>query len=87
MPNIASPLIVQVSLSIGTAIIAEASLSFLGLGVQAPQSSWGIVLKSAFDHMTQHPWLVFPPSIAIALTVLSLNLIGDGLRDALGRVR
>ncbi|HRE00013.1 MAG TPA: ABC transporter permease [Ilumatobacteraceae bacterium] len=87
LPNIASPLIVQVSLSIGTAILAEASLSFLGLGVQAPTPSWGIMLKSAFDFISRHPWMVLPPSLTIAFTVLALNIIGDGLRDALGKVR
>ncbi|HWL42704.1 MAG TPA: ABC transporter permease [Ilumatobacter sp.] len=87
LPNISSALIVQVSLSIGTAIIAEASLSFLGLGVQAPQSSWGIMLRSAFDFISRESWMILPPSVMIAATVLSLNLIGDGLRDALGRVR
>ena len=87
LPNISSALIVQVSLSIGTAIIAEASLSFLGLGVQAPQSSWGIMLRSAFDFISRESWMIIPPSVMIAATVLSLNLIGDGLRDALGRVR
>ncbi|MEX2626752.1 MAG: ABC transporter permease [Ilumatobacteraceae bacterium] len=87
LPNISSSLIVQVSLSIGTAIIAEASLSFLGLGVQAPDSSWGIMLRSAFEFISREAWMIVPPSIMIAATVLSLNLIGDGLRDALGRVR
>jgi ABC-type dipeptide/oligopeptide/nickel transport system permease subunit len=87
LPNIASPLIVQVSLSIGTAILAEASLSFLGLGVQPPTASWGIMLRSAFDFISRHPWMILPPSMAIALTVLALNIIGDGLRDALGKVR
>lgn len=86
LPNVASSLIVQVSLSIGTAILAEASLSFLGLGVQPPTPSWGIMLKSAFDFISGHPWMVFVPSTVIGLTVLSLNVFGDGLRDALGRV-
>jgi len=87
LPNIASPLIVSVSLNIGTAILSEASLSFLGLGVQAPTASWGIMLKSAFEFISQHPWMILPPSLMIACTVLALNIIGDGLRDALGRVR
>lgn len=87
LPNISSSLIVQVSLAIGTAIIAEASLSFLGLGVQAPRSSWGIMLRSSFDFISREPWMILPPSLMIAATVLSLNLIGDGLRDSLGRVR
>lgn len=86
LPNVASALIVQVSLSIGTAILAEASLSFLGLGVQHPTPSWGIMLKSAFNFISGHPWMVFVPSTVIGLTVLSLNVFGDGLRDALGRV-
>jgi ABC-type dipeptide/oligopeptide/nickel transport system permease subunit len=86
LPNITSPLIVQVSLSIGTAILAEASLSFLGLGVPPPTSSWGIMLKTAFDFIGSQAWLVLIPSTVIALTVLALNLLGDGLRDALGRV-
>jgi peptide/nickel transport system permease protein len=86
LPNITSPLIVQVSLSVGTAILAEASLSFLGLGVTPPTSSWGIMLKTAFDFIGSQAWLVLIPSTVIALTVLALNLLGDGLRDALGRV-
>jgi peptide/nickel transport system permease protein len=86
LPNIVSPLIVQISLSIGTAILAEASLSFLGLGVKPPTSSWGIMLKTAFDFIGSQAWLVLIPSTVIALTVLALNLLGDGLRDALGRV-
>jgi peptide/nickel transport system permease protein len=86
LPNIMSPLIVQVSLSIGTAILAEASLSFLGLGMKPPTSSWGIMLKTGFDFIGSHAWLVLIPSTAIALTVLALNMLGDGLRDALGRV-
>lgn len=86
LPNITSPLIVQVSLSVGTAILAEASLSFLGLGVTPPTSSWGIMLKTAFDFIGSQAWLVLIPSAVIALTVLALNLLGDGLRDALGRV-
>ncbi|HEX7097408.1 MAG TPA: ABC transporter permease [Acidimicrobiales bacterium] len=86
LPNIASPLIVQVSLSIGTAILAEASLSFLGLGVAPPTASWGIMLKSSFSFIGTHAWQIFIPSGAILLTVLALNVLGDGLRDALGRL-
>ena len=87
LPNIASPLIVQVSLSIGTAILAEASLSFLGLGVQAPGASWGTMLQSAFERIVQHWWMIVPSSMAIAMTVFALNVAGDGLRDSLGKVR
>jgi peptide/nickel transport system permease protein len=84
-PNVAAPLIVQVAVSFGYALLAEAGLSFLGLGVQPPDASWGTMLQSAFAFILSSPWQLFPPGIAIALTVLSFNLVGDGLRDALGR--
>lgn len=87
VPNSIQPVLVQTSVLMGSALIAEATLSFLGLGVQPPTASWGIMLKSAFDFISQHPWMILPPSLTIALTVLSLNLIGDGMRDALGKVR
>lgn len=84
-PNVAAPLIVQVAISFGYALLAEAGLSFLGLGVQPPNSSWGTMLQDAYQFILVSPWGLFPPGIAIALTVLSFNLVGDGLRDALGR--
>jgi peptide/nickel transport system permease protein len=84
-PNVASPLIVQVALSFGYALLAEAGLSFLGFGVQPPNASWGTMLQSAYQFINDKPWPLFPPGIAIALTVLAFNLVGDGLRDALGR--
>lgn len=87
LPNIASPLIVQATLSFGVAVIAEASLSFLGLGVRPPTPSWGIMLRSAFDLITREPWMVFVPATAMAATVMALNYVGDGLRAALGGVR
>jgi peptide/nickel transport system permease protein len=83
LPNIAPPLMVQATLAIATAIIAEASLSFLGLGQQPPLPSWGSMLNSAQRFLTQAPWLAIFPGAAIFLAVLSFNLIGDGLRDAL----
>jgi ABC-type dipeptide/oligopeptide/nickel transport system permease subunit len=86
VPNIAPSIVVQVALSIGTALLAEASLSFLGIGVKPPTSSWGLMLRTAYDNITVHPWLILPPAVAIALTVLAWNLLADGLRDALGRV-
>lgn len=86
LPNIASPLIVECSLAVGIGILAEASMSFLGLGVRPPTSSWGLMLGLAFNQLQQHPWMIFVPATAIALTVLALNLVGDGLRDALGKV-
>jgi peptide/nickel transport system permease protein len=83
LPNILPALIVQATLSIATAIIAEASLSFLGLGQQPPAPSWGSMLNTAQRFLTQAPWMAIWPGIAIFLTVLSFNLLGDGLRDAL----
>jgi len=83
LPNIVPALLVQATLSIAAAIIAEASLSFLGLGQQPPAPSWGSMLNSAQRFLASAPWLAIWPGIAIFLTVLSFNLVGDGLRDAL----
>ena len=83
LPNIVPPVLVQSTLAIAQAIIAEASLSFLGLGQQPPAPSWGSMLNSAQRFLTQAPWLAIFPGIAIFLAVLSFNLMGDGLRDAL----
>ena len=83
LPNIVPPVLVQASLAIAAAIIAEASLSFLGLGQQPPAPSWGSMLNSAQRFLTQAPWLAIFPGLAIFLAVISFNLIGDGLRDAL----
>ncbi len=83
LPNILPPVLVQCTLAIATAIIAEASLSFLGLGQQPPAPSWGSMLNSAQQFLTQAPWLAIFPGAAIFLAVLSFNLVGDGLRDAL----
>ena len=82
-PNIVPPVLVQATLAIATAIIAEASLSFLGLGQQPPAPSWGSMLNSAQRFLTQAPWLAIFPGAAIFLAVLAFNLVGDGLRDAL----
>ncbi len=83
LPNIVPPLLVQATLTIATAIIAEASLSFLGLGQQPPEPSWGSMLNSAQRFLTQAPWLAIFPGAAIFLAVLAFNLVGDGMRDAL----
>jgi peptide/nickel transport system permease protein len=83
LPNILPALIVQATISIATAIIAEASLSFLGLGQQPPAPSWGSMLNTAQRFLTNAPWMAIWPGIAIFLVVLSFNLLGDGLRDAL----
>ncbi len=83
LPNIVPPLLVQGTLSIAEAIIAEASLSFLGLGQQPPSPSWGSMLNSAQRFLTQAPWMSIYPGLAIFVVVLAFNLLGDGLRDAL----
>jgi peptide/nickel transport system permease protein len=83
LPNVLPPIIVQASLTIATAIIAEASLSFLGLGQLPPAPSWGSMLNTAKDFVSQAPWMSIFPGIAIFLAVLGFNLLGDGLRDAL----
>jgi len=83
LPNIMPPLIVQATITIATAIIAEASLSFLGLGLQPPNPSWGSMLNTGKNFMVQAPWMSIFPGSAIFLVVLGFNLLGDGLRDAL----
>lgn len=83
LPNCMAPLIVTGTLSIGTAIIVEASLSFLGLGTQPPTPSWGYDLNASVSLIQINPWLSIFPGTAILLTVLGFNLFGDGLRDAL----
>jgi len=83
LPNILPPLAVQASLSIAAAIIAEASLSFLGLGQQPPDPSWGSMLNAAQRFLSNAPWMALWPGLAIFLTVMAFNLLGDGLRDAL----
>jgi peptide/nickel transport system permease protein len=83
LPNIMPALLVQATLSIAAAIIAEAALSFLGLGQQPPAPSWGSMLNAAQRFLTNAPWMAVWPGLAIFLVVLSFNLVGDGLRDAL----
>lgn len=82
LPNIVPPLLVQATLTIATAIIAEASLSFLGLGQQPPAPSWGSMLNTAQRFIEQAPWMAIFPGLSIVLVVLGFNLLGDGLRDA-----
>jgi peptide/nickel transport system permease protein len=83
LPNILAPLIVQASLAMAAAIIAEASLSFVGLGQQPPDPSWGSMLNTAKNYVDNAPWMAIWPGAAIFLLVLSFNLLGDGLRDVL----
>ena len=83
LPNCAAPLIVQATLAFSSAILEAAGLGFLGLGVQAPTPEWGSMLASARDALQRAPWVLSLPGLAILVTVLSVNLVGDGLRDAL----
>lgn len=83
LPNIFAPIIVQASLSLAFAILSEAALSFLGLGVQPPQPSWGRMLADGRGFIKQAPWIGVFPGLAILVTVMAFNLVGDGLRDAL----
>jgi peptide/nickel transport system permease protein len=82
LPNAVGPIIVESTLEMGYAIMEEAGLSFLGFGIMPPTPSWGNLLNDAWEHMTKHPWLAFFPGLMIFLTIISINYIGDGLRDA-----
>jgi peptide/nickel transport system permease protein len=83
LPNVTAPILVQATLAIAAAVIAEASLSFLGLGQQPPAPSWGSMLNTARNYIDHAPWMAVWPGLCIFLLVLSFNLLGDGLRDAL----
>jgi peptide/nickel transport system permease protein len=83
LPNIVQPLLVQAAVGMAAAVLAEATLSFLGLGVQPPTATWGAMLNDARSHLFESPYLVFFPAVAVALCVLAFNLVGDGLRDYL----
>ncbi len=83
LPNVLTPVIVAATLGIGNAILAEAALSYLGLGVQPPTASWGNIIQSGGDRIIDAWWITTFPGLAIVLTVMSFNLVGDGLRDAL----
>lgn len=83
IPNVIGPIIVYTTLTIPGVILLESFLSFLGLGVQPPQSSWGSLISSGVDVMEEFPWLLIFPGLALSITLFSLNFLGDGLRDAL----
>ncbi|MBT9775487.1 ABC transporter permease subunit [Clostridium sp. MCC353] len=83
LPNAISPLIVQITMSLGQSILAAATLSFLGLGVQPPSPEWGAMVSDGRNYLRNYPYLALFPGLCIMLTVLSFNLLGDGLRDAL----
>jgi oligopeptide transport system permease protein len=83
LPNIAGPVIVYATLTIPSVMLLEAFLSFLGLGVQPPASSWGILIREGAESMESYPWLLLYPGVVLSATLFSLNFIGDGLRDAI----
>jgi len=83
IPNVLGPVIVYITLTIPAVMLFEAFLSFLGLGIQPPQSSWGVLIANGVESMEEHPWLLIAPGVALSLTLFSLNFLGDGLRDAL----
>jgi peptide/nickel transport system permease protein len=82
MPNAITPLIVQGTLGIGTAVLEVAALSFLGIAAQQPLAEWGLMIGAERNQLFTAPWLVLAPGVALSLTVLGFNLLGDGLRDA-----
>lgn len=87
LPNLLSPLVIQITILMGVAVLAEASLSFLGLGVQPPGASWGLMLGRSFPYMGRAPHTVISAGLAISITVVAFNVLGDGFRDSLGRER
>jgi oligopeptide transport system permease protein len=83
LPNALGPIVVAISLGLPAAILAESTLSFLGLGVQAPRASWGALIEQGTDYLDLYPWLVVPPMVALALALTGFTLLGDAMRDAL----
>ncbi|MBC8444880.1 MAG: ABC transporter permease [Chloroflexi bacterium] len=83
LPNTIAPIVVSATLGVAGAILSEAYISFLGMGVQAPTATWGNMLDQAYHHLETEPWMWFFPGILIVLTVLAINFLGDGMRDAL----
>ena len=83
LPNVAGPVIVYASLTVPGVMLLEATLSFLGLGIQPPDASWGVLIRDGADNMETSPWMLFFPGLFFSSTLLALNVIGDGLRDAL----
>lgn len=83
LPNVAGPVVVYTTLTVPQVILLESFLSFLGLGVQPPMSSWGILIRGGAEVMESYPWLMIAPGAMLSLTLFALNFVGDGLRDAL----
>jgi len=83
IPNALGPVIVYTTLTIPSVMLLEAFLSFLGLGIQPPQSSWGVLISYGVESMEEYPWLLLFPGLALSVTLFALNFLGDGLRDAM----
>jgi peptide/nickel transport system permease protein len=83
LPNVLTPILIQTSQSLGVTILIEASMSFLGMGVPLPKPSWGTMISDGREYLAQAPWIVIAPGMALMLTVLAFNFLGDGLRDVL----
>jgi oligopeptide transport system permease protein len=83
IPNVLGPIIVYTTLTIPNVILLESFLSFLGLGIQPPHSSWGSLISAGVETMEEFPWLLIFPGLTLSITLFSLNFLGDGLRDAL----
>ena len=83
VPNAFPPMIILATMNIGMVILMEAGLSFLGIGIEAPKAAWGSMVSAGQNYLRTHPWMSLPPGLAIMLIVFSLNMVGDGLRDAL----
>lgn len=83
IPNVLGPVIVYITLTVPSVMLLEAFLSFLGLGIQPPQSSWGVLISGGVETMEEYPWLLIFPGLALSITLFALNFLGDGLRDAL----
>ena len=83
IPNILTPVIIYTTLTIPSVMLLEAFLSFLGLGIQPPESSWGLLISYGVETMEEYPWLIFFPGLFLSITLFALNFLGDGLRDAL----
>jgi oligopeptide transport system permease protein len=82
LPNVTGPVIIYASLTVPGVMLLEAALSFLGLGIQPPDASWGVLIREGANSMETYPWLLLYPGVFFSATLLALNLLGDGLRDA-----
>jgi peptide/nickel transport system permease protein len=83
LPNAIQPIVVQGSLAVGAAVLAESGLSFLGIGIKPPTATWGVIIADGFQYLRVNPWMAVAPGVAIVLFVLAVNLLGDRLRDVM----